>query len=91
MTYLPCRRVAHVEVSVPEPAAYVARVPDGQPVVLHGPAALIWQAVIQEPSPDAAAVLRRVSARAGVPAGEIQDDVDSFLARLVEDGYLEVV
>ncbi|WP_172191634.1 PqqD family protein [Actinomyces faecalis] len=92
MTYVPCRRVAHIEDCGPEPVVYVAHVPDGSPVVLEGSAALIWQAAVGQPRPgDAMEVTLRVSEKVGIPAEQIQGDVSEFLAQLIGDGYLEVV
>lgn len=64
---------------------YVARLPDGPIVQLSGTAAIIWSATVDE---DGGRPVDRVAARAGVPSAQIADDVERFLASLVERGLL---
>ncbi|MDY3677847.1 MAG: PqqD family peptide modification chaperone [Actinomyces urogenitalis] len=71
---------------------YVAKVPDGEPVVLRGSAALIWDAATLGAHPlDSWAVAQVVADQVGVQAEDIHEDIQVFLAQLVEGGFLEVV
>jgi hypothetical protein len=64
---------------------YVARLPDGPIVRLSGTAALIWTASVDEAE---GPPLDRVAAAVGVPTAQIAEDVDRFLASLIDQGLL---
>ena len=66
--------------------AFVARLPDGPPVVLTGPAWLIWTSVVETPRLDD--VVAAVSSSTGAPVAEVAGDVAGFLEQLVAQGLL---
>jgi hypothetical protein len=64
---------------------YLARLPDGPILRLSGTAAIIWTAAVD------GAVGRpvdRVAAAVGLSTAEISEDVDRFLASLIDQGLL---
>ncbi len=65
---------------------YLARVPDGRPLVLSGTAAVIWSYL--EPETTAAGIAARIAADAGLSAGEIEPDVADFLGWLTRLGLV---
>mgnify|MGYP001181861547 CR=1 FL=1 len=82
------RRVAHVvsdaDHDLPE-AVFLMHLPDGTPQVLHGSAAWIWLMAVDGEEDVAAAVAHLV----GKVRQEVADDVESFLAEVVRQGFLE--
>lgn len=66
--------------------SYVARLPEGPPMVLTDSAALIWEQV--QMGDRASDIAGRVADAAGVPVEDIIDDVESFLDELVAHGVL---
>ena len=65
--------------------AYVAALPDGPLVLLDGPAFAIWQ--VAEGEEDT--VVSRVAEVTAISPRTIRADVDHFVERLVEQGFLE--
>ncbi len=65
--------------------AYVAAIPDGPLVVLDGPAFAIWK--VAEGEEDT--VVSRVAEVTATSPGSIRADVEHFVERLVEQGFLE--
>lgn len=65
---------------------YLARLPSGPISVLDGTAALIWLAAVEGPSET---VLDRVAEEAGQPVTAVRDEVEGFLADLIETGLLD--
>ncbi|GAA4345850.1 PqqD family protein [Microbacterium rhizosphaerae] len=64
---------------------YLARLPDGPILRLSGTAAIIWTTSVdgaEGPPAD------RVAAAVGVPTAQIAEDVDRFLASLIDQGLL---
>lgn len=66
--------------------SFVARLPEGPPMVLTDSAALIWAQV--NGGGTGSEIASRVAAAAGVPVEDIADDVESFLDELVAHGVL---
>ncbi|MBM6404324.1 PqqD family protein [Phycicoccus sp. CSK15P-2] len=66
---------------------YVARVPDGPPLVLEGSAAVVWGAAVPGGALDE--VVERVAHTTGVSAELVADDVVGFVDQLVAAGLLE--
>lgn len=67
------------------PLVYLLQLPDGEPQVLHGSAALIW-IVAAEGDAD---VPCGVAELTGAPVDEVRDPTEDYLRRLVTDGLLE--
>ena len=88
MRYGRAHRVAYVEDPDQEDVVYVAKVPDGAPVVLRGSAGMIWLAVAGEPACDEESIVSRVAEQAGMRAEDLRQDVVGFLGQLTEAGYL---
>lgn len=65
---------------------YAARLPDGPPLVLAGPGAVVWAAVL--PGGDLDDVVARVAAATGESASVVRAGVETFVAGLVEAGVL---
>ena len=65
---------------------YVARLPEGPPMVLTDTAALIWGHALGGGT--RSEIAGRVAAAVGLPAGDIIDDVEAFLDELVAHGVL---
>ena len=88
MTYRVPHRLGHV-VLPPEHdrivAAYLMPLPDGDPVALHGTAALIW-VVAAEGDPDVPAA---VADLLGVEVDTIADETRAYLGSLVDARLLE--
>lgn len=78
--------VAWVQVDQTVPEVVVARVPEGPPLDLAGPAAVIWLAAIE--GGDAEAVVVRVAAWSEQPVAVVEADVRSLLDDLVARGLL---
>lgn len=74
-------------------AVYLGLVPHGPLIVLEGSARAIWHAATGGPGPagPAGSLVAQVAALAGVPEETVRDDVTQFVARLVEEGFLEVL
>ncbi|RPF26402.1 PqqD family peptide modification chaperone [Georgenia muralis] len=72
-------------------AVYLGLMPQGPLIVLEGSALAIWRAATGRPSPSGprGGVVAQVAAVAGVPEETVRDDVVTFVARLVEEGFLE--
>lgn len=68
-----------------EGVVYAAPLPDGPPVVLDGPGAVVWRALV--PGGSLADVVERVAAEVGASAEVVAADVATFVDRLV-DGRL---
>ena len=69
-------------------AVYLARLPDGPIIVLHGTAAEIWaEACVGDP----ASLAARVAARLGTEPEAIEEDVSAFLRDLVHARLLTEV
>ena len=66
--------------------AYVALLPEGPPMVLTDSAAMIWAEAL--PGGTVSAIAGRVAEAAGVPVGDIIEDVETFLDELVTHGVL---
>jgi len=73
------------EVDADQGHAYVAAIPDGPLVVLDGPAFVIWK--VAEGEEDT--VVSRVAELTATSPGSIRADVEHFVERLVEQGFLE--
>lgn len=69
-----------------QPAAYVTRLPDGPPMVLEGPACVVWLAVADGGT--AEDVVARTAELAGVDAAVVRDDVTRLLAELEAAGLV---
>lgn len=83
--------VAYVEDPHRQDTLYVAKVPDGEPLILQGSAALIWQAALDESQPaDSRAVSALVAQWTEVSEDELLADIEPFLAQLVDSQLLEV-
>jgi hypothetical protein len=81
--------VAWVEVAhTPEPQAVAARVPDGPPLALHGPSAVIWLSAAE--GGDASEVVDRVALATGEHPETVEQSVLDFLDDLVARGLLTV-
>lgn len=65
---------------------YVAALPDGPPLVLHGPGALVWRAAVAGGT--LADIVDRVAEEAGTSAAVVADDVTRFVDDLVAAGVL---
>lgn len=68
-------------------AVYVARIPQGPPIVLEGPAWAVWTAVTEGVGGDDE-VVARVTDLTGLGADEVGPDVRAFLADLLAQGLL---
>ena len=66
--------------------SYVARLPEGPPIVLTDSAALIWAQVLTGGT--GSDIAGRVAAVAGIPAADIIGDVETCLDELVAHGVL---
>lgn len=75
-------RVAHTT----QPQAVAARVPDGPPLALHGPSAVIWLSAVQ--GGDATEVVDRVALASGEHPDIVEQAVLDFLDDLVARGLL---
>ncbi len=65
---------------------YAAHLPDGPPMVLEGPGAVVWRAVLGGGTvPE---VVDRVAAEVGESAGAVAADVAAFLDQLLDAGVL---
>ena len=64
---------------------YVAHLPDGPILSLTGTAALVWRAALDGP---AQGISDRVAAAAGLPVGDIADDVTVFVETLLGGGLI---
>jgi len=69
-----------------EDVAYVTTLPDGPPLVLRGPASLIFRAVA--PSGTREEIVARVAEEAGLGPDEVRDDVVAFLDTLAAAGIV---
>lgn len=69
-----------------EAAAYLLRLPDGDPLALTGSAALIW-VLAADGEADVPGALAELL---GVPHAEVAESASAYLTGLVEDGLLEV-
>ncbi|MFQ6173050.1 PqqD family protein [Oryzobacter sp. R7] len=65
---------------------YPAALPDGPPLVLTGPGAVVWNAVVEGGT--LAEVVERVAARVGQPVEEVAPGVEEFVAGLVAAGVV---
>ena len=65
---------------------YAAPLPDGPPVVLDGPGAVVWRAVV--PGGSLEEVVARVSAEVGASPEVVAADVGTFVDRLVASGLV---
>jgi hypothetical protein len=65
---------------------YAARLPDGPPLVLGGPAALVWDAVCAGGS--LADVVDRVASASGESAADVRPGVEGFVSGLVDAGVV---
>ena len=68
---------------------YVACLPDGPPLVLAGPGAVVWDAVVVGGGLDD--VVDRVAAAAGESVAAVRPGVESFVAGLVDAGVVVLV
>jgi hypothetical protein len=75
-------QVAHTS----PPAAVAARVPDGPPLALQGPSAVIWLSAVE--GGDATEVVDRVALAAGEHPETVERAVLEFLDDLVARGLL---
>ncbi len=73
--------------SANELVCYVARLPNGPPLVLRGSAVTVWTAASQGGSLEA--IVARVAKQVGVTAADIEADVLGFLDELVAWGLLQ--
>ena len=69
-----------------QPAAYVTRLPNGPPLVLEGPACVVWLAVVEGGTTEA--VVTRTAELAGVDPAVVRDDVTRLLSDLVAGGLV---
>lgn len=91
MSYHLPHNVAYVEDPNQPDTVYVAKVPDGEPLILRGPAAVIWQAALDGARPeDSRAVTTLVAQWAEADADELRSDIEAFLAQLLDSQLLEV-
>ncbi|MGG5259343.1 PqqD family protein [Phycicoccus avicenniae] len=67
-----------------EDVVYAARLPDGPPLVLEGPGAVVWHALLPGGTVDE--VAERVAQRVGVSAEAVLLDVAGFLDGLLRAG-----
>jgi hypothetical protein len=67
---------------------YAARLPDGPPLVLAGPGALVWDAVVAAGALDL--VVDQVAAATGESAAHVRPGVVAFVDGLVDAGVLEL-
>lgn len=67
---------------------YAARLPDGPPLVLAGPGALVWHAVVPGGALDE--VVARVATATGESAEGVRAGVEGFVAGLVAAGVVVV-
>jgi hypothetical protein len=67
---------------------YVARVPQGPINVLRGSAAVIWEEAVNH---ERAGLPGRVASRVNSSVAEVRQDVEAFVAELIQIGLLEVV
>ena len=67
---------------------YAAHLPDGPPLVLAGPGALVWQAVVLGGALDE--VVARVATATGQSAEAVRAGVEGFVAGLVDAGVVVV-
>ncbi len=65
---------------------YAARLPDGPPLVLAGPGAVVWHAVV--PGGALGDVVARVADVTGESAEAVRPGVESFVAGLVDAGVV---
>lgn len=79
--------VAWVEVTgTKEPEAVAARIPDGPPVALLGPSAVIWLSAVE--GGDVHDVVSRVADATGELTRTVEDGVKNLLDDLVARGLL---
>ncbi len=69
-----------------QPVAYVAPLPHGPAIVLHGPACLVWLHVAQ--GGDLDEIARGTADEVGLSPGDVIDDVRGLLAQLVTLGVV---
>jgi len=67
---------------------YVARVPQGPIQVLRGSAAIIWEESVDQ---ERVGLSERVARRVDSSVADVQQDVQWFVAQLVERGLLAVI
>ncbi|WP_310529340.1 PqqD family peptide modification chaperone [Nocardioides sp.] len=67
-----------------QPVAYVASLPHGPPIVLEGPACLVWLLLADGGSVED--IARGAAELAGLTTAEVIDDVEVLLSELVEVG-----
>ena len=75
--------VAGAETVPDDPRIYASLVPDGEPAVLEGVAALVWEVAASGED-----VVPEVAALAGRPIDAVAEDVQRFLDDLVALGLL---
>lgn len=69
---------------------YLSHLPSGSLLVLQGTGALIWEeAVAASRSSTSEDLVERLAARVGLTPADIDDDVRTFVALLLEQGLLE--
>ena len=68
------------------PRVYLARVPAGPPLVLDGPAALVWEEVTEGGTREE--ITTRVAEAAGRSVAEVAGDVEHFLDELAGLGLI---
>ncbi|HEU5242049.1 MAG TPA: hypothetical protein VFU25_08550 [Ornithinibacter sp.] len=68
---------------------YAARLPDGPPLVLAGPGAVVWDALLVGGGVDD--VVDRVAVAAGESVAAVRPGVESFVAGLVDAGVVLLV
>lgn len=91
MSYHLPHNVAYVEDPNQPDTVYVAKVPDGEPLILRGPAAVIWQAALDVSHPDGSDdVVALVAQWAEADEEELRSDIEAFLAQLLDSQLLEV-
>ena len=66
------------------PSAYAARLPDGSPMTLDGPACVVWLALADGGTPDE--ITTAAAALWGIDAARIRDDVLAVIDQLVAAG-----
>jgi len=78
--------IAADELGEDRAAVYVARVPEGPPLLLEDAAWAIWMAVTEGGRLDD--VVARAAELAGAEPSDIADEVDGFLRSLLEAGLI---
>lgn len=91
MSYHLPEDVAYVADLHRQDTLYVAKVPDGEPLIFQGAAALIWLAALDDSWPaDSRAVTALVAQWTEMGEDELRADIEPFLAQLVDSQLLEV-